>query len=210
MTRRRPHARHARQPPGTTLRYLWSTLNHPSAPAEPGDYPDDPDGDSPDNDEQGNDSNDDSSDLDSQEQQPREQRPQQNQSQRQPQPSRNQNQSAQPNTEPAQTEQINDTSLDQNTGSESAKPQPKKPFNMGLGVGSATIDGNIYNQVALRPEISLGKLGLGLDLVVYIDSQGNIRKSEWDEPSDFIDSESSAWKRNEYHMILALAGPIRR
>ena len=157
------------------------------APAEPGDYPDDPDADSPDNDEQGNDSNDDSSDLDSQEQQPREQRPQQNQSQRQPQPSRNQNQSAQPNPEPVQTEQINDTSLDQNAGSESAKPQPKKPFNMGLGVGSATIDGNIYNQVALRPEISLGKLGLGLDLVVYIDSQGNIRKSEWDEPSDFID-----------------------
>ena len=125
--------------------------------------------------------------MDSQEQQPREQRPQQNQSQRQPQPSRNQNQSAQPNPEPVQTEQINDTSLDQNAGSESAKPQPKKPFNMGLGVGSATIDGNIYNQVALRPEISLGKLGLGLDLVVYIDSQGNIRKSEWDEPSDFID-----------------------
>ena len=96
----------------------------------------DPDSDSPDNDEQGNDSNEDSSDLDSQEQQPREQRPQQNQSQRQPQPSRNQNQSAQPNPEPVQTEQINDTSLDQNAGSESAKPQPKKPFNMGLGVGS--------------------------------------------------------------------------
>ena len=58
---------------------------------------------------------------------------------------------------------------------------------MGLAVGSATINDTIYNQVALRPELSFGKLGIGLDLVMYIDNEGNIRKDEWDEPSDFID-----------------------
>jgi hypothetical protein len=64
---------------------------------------------------------------------------------------------------------------------------PKKPFNMGLAVGSATINDTIYNQVALRPELSFGKLGIGFDLVMYIDNEGNVRKDEWDEPSDFID-----------------------
>ena len=64
---------------------------------------------------------------------------------------------------------------------------PDKPFNLGLGVGSATIDGTIYNQLALRPEFKLGKLGIGLDLVLYVDNEGNIRKDEWDEASDFMD-----------------------
>ncbi|MCS5661626.1 MAG: hypothetical protein NZ842_14620, partial [Dehalococcoidia bacterium] len=64
---------------------------------------------------------------------------------------------------------------------------PEKPFNMGLGVGSATIDGEIYNQIALRPEFKLGNLGIGLDLVLYIDNEGNVRKDEWDEASDFVD-----------------------
>ena len=47
---------------------------------------------------------------------------------------------------------------------------------MGLAVGSATINDTIYNQVALRPELSFGKLGIGLDLVMYIDNEGNVRK----------------------------------
>lgn len=62
-----------------------------------------------------------------------------------------------------------------------------KPYKMGLGIGSATIDGQIYNQLALRPELSFGKLGIGFDIVVYIDSEGNFRKDEWDEASDFFD-----------------------
>ena len=64
---------------------------------------------------------------------------------------------------------------------------PEKPFNMGLGVGSATLDGEIYNQIALRPEFKLGNLGIGLDLVLYVDNEGNVRKDEWDEASDFVD-----------------------
>jgi len=72
------------------------------------------------------------------------------------------------------------------TPEEGASNTPK-PFNMGLGIGSVTIDGQIYNQLALRPELNFGKLGIGLDLVFYVDQDGNIRKDEWDETSDFID-----------------------
>ncbi len=69
-------------------------------------------------------------------------------------------------------------------------PEPPKPFNMGLGVGSVTIDGILYNQLALRPEFNIGKLGIGLDLVVYIDNEGNVRPNEWDvknDPSVLVD-----------------------
>jgi hypothetical protein len=66
---------------------------------------------------------------------------------------------------------------------------PDKPFDLGLGVGSVTIDNALYNQLALRPEFNLlgGKLGIGLDLAIYIDNEGNIREDEWDEASDYID-----------------------
>ncbi len=66
-------------------------------------------------------------------------------------------------------------------------PEAPKPFGMGLGIGSVTIDGVLYNQLALRPEFSFGKLGIGLDVVLYIDNEGNFRKEEWDEVSDIID-----------------------
>ena len=66
----------------------------------------------------------------------------------------------------------------------------KKPFGMGLGIGSASLDGVIYNQISLRPEINFGKLGVGFDLVFYIDNDGNFRQEEWDfdaDPSIFFD-----------------------
>jgi len=61
------------------------------------------------------------------------------------------------------------------------------PYGMGLGLGSVTIDGQIYNQIALRPELRLGKFGMGLDLIFYFDEQGKIRKNEWDEFADYLD-----------------------
>ncbi|MFQ6608484.1 MAG: FecR domain-containing protein [Fidelibacterota bacterium] len=70
---------------------------------------------------------------------------------------------------------------------EAPAPEEEGPFNLGMGLGSVTIDGVIYNQFALRPEISFGKLGVGLDVVVYLDPQGKVRKDEWDEPTDFFD-----------------------
>jgi len=61
--------------------------------------------------------------------------------------------------------------------------------NVGLnaGFGAVTIDGKLYNQIALRPDIHLGKFGIGLDLVLYIDQDGNIRTEEWKKPKNLID-----------------------
>lgn len=52
--------------------------------------------------------------------------------------------------------------------------------NMSGSVGSVIINGKIYNQLALRPEIVIGKLGIGLDIYLYIDSDGNIYQNSWD------------------------------
>ena len=144
------------------------------APALPGDFPEDPDGEN--NDQQ-------QEEPQEEQNQPEEQQLQQQQPQNEPQ------QQEVSNNEP-QAEELSDSpeqQSDQPQSSDSVKPKPKKPLNLGLGVGSATIDGVLYNQVALRPELSFGKLGLGLDLPLYIDNEGNIRKDEWDEASDIID-----------------------
>ena len=50
-----------------------------------------------------------------------------------------------------------------------------------------TIDGTVYYQVALRPELNFGKIGIGLDIVAYLDAEGNFRRDEWDEASDYLD-----------------------
>lgn len=47
-------------------------------------------------------------------------------------------------------------------------------------VGSVTIDGKVWNQVAFRPVIPIGKFGVALDIILYIDAEGNIHKDEWD------------------------------
>ena len=47
-------------------------------------------------------------------------------------------------------------------------------------VGSVTIDGKVWNQIAMRPVIPFGKWGVALDLVIYFDAEGNIHADEWD------------------------------
>ena len=85
-------------------------------------------------------------------------------------------------------ESVQKEGLDNNKNNEAEEPKPtetpRKPFSMGLGIGSATLDGVIYNQIALRPEIYIAKIGIGLDLAVYMDNDGNIRKDEWDIDND--------------------------
>ena len=148
------------------------------APAEPGDFPEDPDGESsPEQNEPEQQQN----NNEQQPQQRQQQRPQQRQQQQRPQQRQQQQRPQQREQQPQRSE------VSENQPLEKTQSAPKKPFNMGLAVGSATINDTIYNQVALRPELSFGKLGIGLDLVLYIDNEGNVRKDEWDEPSDFID-----------------------
>ena len=47
-------------------------------------------------------------------------------------------------------------------------------------IGSVTIDGKVWNQIAMRPVIPFGKWGVALDLVIYFDAEGNIHSDEWD------------------------------
>ncbi|NOZ75470.1 MAG: hypothetical protein GXO90_08890 [FCB group bacterium] len=47
-------------------------------------------------------------------------------------------------------------------------------------VGSVTLDGKVWNSLAFRPVIPIGKAALALDLVFYIDGEGNLHKDEWD------------------------------
>ncbi len=53
--------------------------------------------------------------------------------------------------------------------------------------GAVTIDGKIWNQIAIRPVIPIGKWGIALDLVFYVDEDGNLHKDEW----DFSDGEAT-------------------
>ena len=46
-------------------------------------------------------------------------------------------------------------------------------------MGSVTINGEIYNQVSIRPEIPIGKMGIGLDIYLYFNDEG-IYKGNWD------------------------------
>ena len=50
--------------------------------------------------------------------------------------------------------------------------------------GAVTIDGKIWNQIALRPTLPFGKLSVAFDMVLYIDQDGNIHDDDWDFSSD--------------------------
>ena len=58
---------------------------------------------------------------------------------------------------------------------------------MDAAFGAVTIDGKLYNQLALRPDISFGKFGMGLDLIIYIDQDGNILTEQWTKPKNLVD-----------------------
>jgi len=60
-------------------------------------------------------------------------------------------------------------------------------FSMGAAVGAVVVDGNIYNQIGIRPEFSFGKFGMMLDLSLYLDDEGNIVSQFWDSPDDILE-----------------------
>jgi hypothetical protein len=66
---------------------------------------------------------------------------------------------------------------------EESSPQTQ----MSVGVGTVTMDGETFQQVSFRPEIPIGKFGIGLDFTLYFDADGNIRGNGWDEAADIID-----------------------
>lgn len=54
------------------------------------------------------------------------------------------------------------------------------------GIGPTWIDNMPYYAVRVRPDLSLGKFGLGLDLNLEFDAHGSIRTEDYNEVSDYI------------------------
>ncbi|MCB9357099.1 MAG: hypothetical protein H6508_04125 [Calditrichaeota bacterium] len=54
-------------------------------------------------------------------------------------------------------------------------------------IGMVIINGKLYQQFGLRPDVPLGKWGVGLDLTLRVDEEGNLKEDEWDEPEDAIE-----------------------
>ncbi len=75
---------------------------------------------------------------------------------------------------------------------EAEKPSPKTAgkvnFNGSIGAVALTDPETgktkVYYEFSMYPEIALGKLGIGLDLVVHFDENNQILKEEWDDWSD--------------------------
>ena len=72
-------------------------------------------------------------------------------------------------------------------GAPAAPPAQAAGWGAAMGIGAVTMDGQTWTQVSLRPDIPIGKLGIALDLTLYFDENGNVRKSDWDEGKDLID-----------------------
>jgi len=69
---------------------------------------------------------------------------------------------------------------------EGTPTEPQNGIGMGGMVGSITIGDQTYSQIRLMPEVTFWKFGLGLDIDLLIDSEGNVRKEDWDEARDMI------------------------
>ncbi len=54
------------------------------------------------------------------------------------------------------------------------------PLSLRGVLGIATIDDQVWAQFALRPTLEFWKIKMGLDIVLYIDQDGNIHQDEWD------------------------------
>ncbi len=59
-------------------------------------------------------------------------------------------------------------------------------WGMGGVVGAITVGNETYSQVRMQPQLKLGKFGVGLDIDLLIDANGNIRREDWDEWQDFV------------------------
>ncbi|MBU1171095.1 MAG: hypothetical protein KKD44_16165 [Proteobacteria bacterium] len=57
---------------------------------------------------------------------------------------------------------------------------------VGIVVGAVTVDGKNYQQVGIRADIPLGKLGLGLDAQLLLDEEGSVREEDWNDTEDFF------------------------
>ncbi|MEA3475818.1 MAG: FecR family protein [Candidatus Cloacimonadota bacterium] len=67
-----------------------------------------------------------------------------------------------------------------------AEKKSALPFPMSCGIGTVNINGKTYSQIRLMPEFSIWKFKLGLDFNLLIDSNGKLRKENWDSFEDYL------------------------
>ncbi len=60
-------------------------------------------------------------------------------------------------------------------------------MNVDGAVGATIVDGELVNSIGIRPEFVIGKLGVRLDLSLYLDADGKIKDEYWDEPGDYLE-----------------------
>lgn len=54
------------------------------------------------------------------------------------------------------------------------------------GLGMTWIDNQPFYAVHVRPEFTFSKIGLGVDLLMEFDSQGHLRKADFQQFSDYV------------------------
>src|SRR5690606_21517949 len=64
-------------------------------------------------------------------------------------------------------------------------PRPDEGLING-GMGITWIDGKPHYRIAFRPEVSFANFGVGLDLNLDFDSEGKLRKENFNEASDYL------------------------
>jgi len=79
------------------------------------------------------------------------------------------------------------TSISLFADSKTESEQDKKWFTGSIVIGAATIDGINYQQFAFRPEFKFWKIGIGLDVQILLDENGNIRIQDWNNFDAYLD-----------------------
>ncbi len=77
------------------------------------------------------------------------------------------------------------TPAPESSGSSYREPS-EEGFNMGGSAGTTALNGEVYTRVRLMPELVIGKFGIGLDIDLLIDGEGQIRKEDWDHFEDYL------------------------
>ncbi len=91
-----------------------------------------------------------------------------------------------PQPQPQPEPQPQPSAPGQTPSGSSSTPKRDRPFNMGGSVGSVNIRDDQYTQIRLLPEVTFGKIGIGLDIEFLIDQNGQIREEDWDDWQDYL------------------------
>lgn len=70
---------------------------------------------------------------------------------------------------------------------ESTEDEEKEGIGGSAFIGGVTIDGKNYQQFGIRTDIPIFKIGLGVDIQLLLDENGEVRKEDWDEWTDYLD-----------------------